>query len=186
MLHVQGATPRTLRCCKLAIASGLTSIPIMPDFHRGPHWTTLILHHRDFGARASAILAASSPYKNITILGGGKSAADMVYASVKAKKHVNWVIRKTGEGPGIFMNPAATGRYRNRAEAGATQTATAFVPSVFRSMSSSAQALHQSASGVDTLNEKFTATDRQYKAWANYREREGALPNFHELETSAS
>lgn len=131
-------------------------------------------------------ILASSTYKNVTVLGGGKSASDMVYASVKAGKNVNWIIRKTGEGPGIFMNPAATGRYRNNAEAGTTQRATTLNPSGFRPMEDWAQTLHQSASERENLESKLFAADRRFKVWANNRGREGALPGFRELEPKAS
>ena len=68
----------------------------------------------------------------MTILGGGNSAADMVYPCIKAEEHVNWVIRRSDEGPGIFMNPAVSGRFEKNAEAGATQPATSLNPSAFR------------------------------------------------------
>lgn len=114
----------------------------MPNFPRSDDWMAPILHHRDFGLHSKAILASSSVYKNITVFDGGKSAADMVYASVKAGKNVKWIVRKTGEGPGIFMNPTATGRYRNNAEAGAEQKATILNPSGFRPLLEWAQMLH--------------------------------------------
>lgn len=186
ILQVDGAEPQSLRCTKLAVASGLTSSPMMPNFPLHHDWIAPILHHRDFGVHSKAILAPSSTYKNITVLGGGKSAADMVYASVKTAKNVNWIIRKTGEGPGIFMNPAATGRYRNHAEAGATQKATFLNPSGFRPMPEWAQMMHQSVSEKENLDSKLFAADRRYKDWANYRRREGALSGFRELEPNAS
>jgi dimethylaniline monooxygenase (N-oxide forming) len=34
LLQVGGGTPQILRCTKLAVASGLTSLPNMPDFPR--------------------------------------------------------------------------------------------------------------------------------------------------------
>ena len=186
ILQVVGPVPQSLRCIKLAVASGLTSSPNMPSFPRSHDWTAPILHHRDFGVHSKAILAASSAYKNITVLGGGKSAADMVYASVKAGKKVNWIVRKTGEGPGIFMNPAATGRYRNNAEAGATRKATILNPSGFHTMLQWAQMLHQLVSKRENLDSKLFAADRRYKLWANYTNRENALPCFRELEPKAS
>lgn len=186
ILQVGGAVPQSIRCTRLAVASGMTSSPNMPKFPRDRDWTAPILHHRDFGVHSKAILAASSSYKNITVLGGGKSAADMVYASVKAGKNVKWIVRKSGEGPGIFMNPAATGRYKNNAEAGATQNATALNPSGFHPMPEWAQMLHQSVSERSNLELKLFAADRRYKLWADYRGREGALPGFRELEPRAS
>lgn len=186
ILQVKGVVPLNLRCSKLAVASGLTSLPIMPIFPCSRDWTAPILHHRDFGVHSKAILAVSSAYKNITVLGGGKSAADMVYGSIKPGKNVNWIVRRNGEGPGIFKNPATTGRYRNNAEAGTTQNATVLNPSGFRPMLEWAKKLHQSVSERENLDSKLFAADHRYKAWANYRGRAGALPGFRELEPKAS
>ena len=64
------AAPST-RCKKLVVASGLTSSPLMPDIPRSSNdWSDRFLYHQDFGLRSDAILAAKSPYKNITVVGG--------------------------------------------------------------------------------------------------------------------
>ena len=186
ILHTDGPLPENFQSARLAVASGLTSSPVMPRLLSSLDWKVPMLHHRDFGVHSKKILAGSSPCKNITVLGGGKSAADMVYASIKAEKNVNWIIRRSGEGPGIFMNPATSGRYKNNAEAGATQKATLLNPSGFHLMPEWAQKLHKSVSERESLNSKLFAADRRYKAWAKYREREGALPGFRELEPTAS
>lgn len=186
MLHIKGAVTQSMRCKKLAVATGLTSEPQLPTFPRKHDFVAPVVHHRDFGVRSKSILAPSSLYQNVTILGGGKSAADMVYAALKAGKAVNWVIRKSGAGPGIFMNPAASGRYRHKAEAGETRNAKMLNPSGFHPMAEWALMLHQSVLKKEELNSKLFATDRGFKAWANYRGREGALPCFRDLEPKAS
>ena len=186
VVQINGAEPLNIRCARLAVAAGLTSSPIFPRLSYHPDWTAPVLHHRDFGVRAKSILTMSSGLKNVTVVGGGKSAADMIYASIKAGKNVNWIIRKSGEGPGIFMNPAATGRYRNNVEMGATRKATALSPSNFHSMPEWARRLHHSVSEKAELESKLYAADRRYKAWANYRGRKDALPGFRELEPTAS
>ena len=186
ILHTNGPLPESFQCARLAVASGLTSSPVMPTLLSSNDWKVPMLHHRDFGVHSKKILARSSPCKNITVLGGGKSAADMVYASIKAEKNVNWIIRRSGEGPGIFMNPATSGRYKNNAEAGATQKATLLNPSGFHPMPEWARVLHKSVSERENLDSKLFAADRRYKAWANYKEREGALPGFGDLEPTAS
>ena len=68
----------------LMIASGLTSTPNMPTLSNQNNLKGQILHWRDLGQ--SSVLSSSDKY--ITVLGGAKSAADMVYASVKARKSV--------------------------------------------------------------------------------------------------
>ena len=110
----------------------------------------------------------------------------MVYAAVKSGKTVNWIIRGSGEGPGIFRNSEATGRYRNDAEVRATQKATLLNPSGIRTLSSDAQVMHQSLEQREILNQKLFASDIRYKAWANYSGREKALPCFRELEPTSS
>lgn len=186
ILHVGGSVRSSVRCKQLAVASGLTSSPVMPSFPKSSDFKAPVLHHRDFGLHSEAILAASSVYKHITVLGGGKSAADMIYAALRAGKDVNWIVRKSGEGPGIFMNPAATGRYKNNAEAGATQKATTLNPSGFRPMAEWAKQLHQSDLEREDLESKLFTSDHSYKAWADYKGRKGALPGFSGLEPSAS
>ncbi|KAH8705563.1 putative dimethylaniline monooxygenase [Talaromyces proteolyticus] len=185
LLHVNATQPWSLYCDKLAVASGITSIPNMPTFPQSPQWKVPILHHRDLGSHEH-ILNPDSTYKKITVIGGGKSAVDMVYAGLKAGKTVNWIIRSSGEGPGIFMDPAATGRYRHAAEAGATKKASALSPSYFNTLSAPVLSLHQTDSERASLEEKLYAADNRFKAWANYRAREGALPGFRDLEPKAS
>ena len=184
ILHIEGDV--NIRCRKLAVASGLTSEPVMPMIPQMHNLLAPLFHHREFGTHSKRILAASSGYTNVTVLGGGKSAADMVYASLKAGKAVNWIIRRTGEGPGIFQNPASNGRYRNTAEKNATQTASLLNPSAFHLMPEWAQFLHQSASKKEGLESRLFAPDHRSKEWVNYKGREGALPCFGRLEPRAS
>jgi hypothetical protein len=48
--------------------------------------------------------------ENITVLGGGKSSADMVYSAVKEGKKVNWVLKATETtGPGFFLSARREG-----------------------------------------------------------------------------
>ena len=185
-IHTAGAKAQILQCSKLAVATGLTSVGMMPNFFYDPHRELPVIHHKEFGARSEAILAPSSAYKHITVIGGGKSAADLVFACAKAGKNVNWVIRKNGEGPGIFMNPSKVGRYKNKVEAGATQTANSMLPSGFHPMPPGPRELHRTPEKRPQLEEKLFAMDRNFKAWPNYRGREGARPSFRELETNAS
>ena len=187
-LDLEGPMAQSIRCSKLAVASGLTSQPNLPNFPRHPDWTSPILHHRDFGIHSQAMLSATSPYKHITVLGGGKSAADMVYAAINADPslQVNWIVRRKGEGPGFFLHAAPSGRYRNAAEPMLSQNATQMNPSGFRTLLPNFQSLHREASGRVNIEERILAADERAKGWANYRGRENALRNFQKLEPSAS
>ena len=185
-LDLMGPRTQSIRCSKLLVASGMTSQPTLPDFPHHQDWTSPILHHRDFGIQSQAMLSATSPYKHITILGGGKSAADMVYAAISTNPNlkVSWIVRSKGEGPGFFLHAAPSGRYRNAAEPMLSKNATQMNPSGFRTMLPDFQSLHREASGRALIDETILATDKRAKEWANYRGRKDALPNFQKLEPS--
>lgn len=182
MLRLRGSPAPSVRCAKLAIASGLTSQPNLPNFPHHPRWRAPIYHHRDFGIHSRDVLSATSPFQYVTVLGGGKSAADMVYASAKSDKHVNWIIRKRGEGAGFLLHAKPPGKYRSAAELPFTLNTTKLNPSGFRTATSELLSLHQSTQGRTTLDEQIAEADRRCKLWANYQGREGALPGFHKLE----
>ncbi len=84
------------RTPELIVASGLTSTPKPPNLPYRERSEGLVMHQEDLGQ--SAILS-SSEIQHVTVLGGSKSAADMVYVAVKAGKSVSWIIRTPGTGP---------------------------------------------------------------------------------------
>ena len=99
-------TSHTINASKLVVASGLTSVPNMPVLPGKEQFNGLIIHQEAFG---SSKILASADIKNITVLGGAKSSADMIYAAVKAGKTVTWVIKASDTtGPEIF--PLAKGQ----------------------------------------------------------------------------
>ncbi|KAL8947214.1 MAG: hypothetical protein Q9222_006480 [Ikaeria aurantiellina] len=86
---------------KIIIASGLTSVASMPTLPGRESFGKPILHQKDFG---QSTVLSDPDVQNITVLGGAKSAADMVYDCVIAGKTVTWVIRGIGTGPGFFVS----------------------------------------------------------------------------------
>ena len=112
---------------KVMIASGLTSTPNMPVLPNRENFQGPILHQKDFGQ--SSVFSSNDRY--VTVVGGAKSAADMVYASVKAGKSVSWIIRKSGSGPAAFVSSEGRGHYKNSAELGFTRIMSTFNPSYF-------------------------------------------------------
>ena len=115
------------RASKAIVASGVTSTPNMPQLPGKEKFEALVIHQENFGQ--SSVLS-STQFKNVTVVGGGKSAADMVYASAKAGKTVSWIIRTSGAGPGFLLSPKGRGPYKNAFEIGSTRISSTVSPSI--------------------------------------------------------
>ena len=98
----KGKQVEELRCNKLVLATGLFSTPRMPsiDFKRfnGP-----VLHSKEVAAHYRLI--SSSTVERVIVIGGSKSAGEMVNLFASQGKHVTWLIREHGNGPGFMLNP---------------------------------------------------------------------------------
>ncbi|MCJ1246719.1 monooxygenase [Trapelia coarctata] len=168
--------PQTFHCSKLMVASGLTSVPYMPVLPGREKFGGLIIHQEAFGS--SNIL--SSPHiQKITVLGGGKSSADMIYAAVKAGKSVTWVIKATDTtGPAFFLSPKGKGPYKNVFEICMTRLAATFTPSFLNGETWWTRFLHGSSYGVKLVRSFWDAVDKQTRKDADYEGR----PNLHGFE----
>jgi dimethylaniline monooxygenase (N-oxide forming) len=113
---------------KLIVASGLASVPNLPNLPNKERFEGQVIHQGDFGQ--SSVLSAPD-IKHVTVLGGSKSSADMVYTSVKAGKSVSWIIRVPGTGPGFFLAAKGIGPYKNAIAIGSTRVAATLSPSFF-------------------------------------------------------
>lgn len=76
---------------------------------------------------ADASFLQNQTLKRVVVIGGGKSAADMIYQCVKAGKQVSWIIRKSGKGPGGFVPGNAMGWSKNHSELGVSRLGTYFI-----------------------------------------------------------
>lgn len=116
-VHCRGTSPSSSGSVyvapKVIVASGRTSTPNEPRLPGRESFKGKIVHTMDYGR--SKILEQPE-IKTVSVLGGGKSAADMVYQAVKAGKSVNWVIRLSGKGPGKFIDRKGKGPGRNIVE----------------------------------------------------------------------
>jgi dimethylaniline monooxygenase (N-oxide forming) len=176
----------TIRASKLIVATGHTSIPVMPDLPDQDNFKGLVIHQKSFGKASSTVFAPSSVYQNVTILGGGKSAADMIYESVKSGKSVSWIIRQTGEGPAAFAAAAGKGPYRNGPEMAATRMISALSPSCFSPVTWWTRAIHGSNFGRNLLAKIWLGADQACRDLANFKAREGARPGFEMLESTTA
>jgi hypothetical protein len=126
---------KTLLAKHLILATGITTIPKIPTLPGASDFPAPIIHNRDFGRAtrgSSSDFPESSSADNkvqpgvladpaidhVTVLGGGKSGADMVYACVKAGKQVAWIVRPTGTGPCTFVGARGKAGYQNAFELG--------------------------------------------------------------------
>ena len=79
----------SLVCDKLIVATGLFSAPLWPEIDfscfEGP-----VMHSRDVGVRYDELL--DEKHKEIIVVGGNKSAIDVINACAVAGKTVHWLI----------------------------------------------------------------------------------------------
>lgn len=168
----------TLHSTKLIIASGLTSIPHMPTLAGDNIFDGPIIHQETFG---SSDILTSPTIKNITVLGGGKSSADMVYAAVKHGKVVTWVLQETETtGPGFLLSPKGKGPYRNAFEIGMTRVAGTFTPSFMNGQSLWTWMLHSTKYGVKMVNAFWEGVNEEARKEAGFDNRKN-LEGFEKL-----
>ena len=177
---------RDCRSSKVVVATGLTSLPNMPtSLLREKEFKGPIRHHKDFG-EISKSLINNPDCKKVAVLGAEKSATDMVYESVKKGKNVSWIIRNDGEGPALFFTAPGVGRYENSTEKGATRLNACFSPSSFMPNLWLARLIHGTNMGRNYLCKKSQERDQSCRDAAAYRDRNGALPGFQDLEPTTS
>jgi len=99
----------------------------MPVFRGQQDFRGRIVHQKYIGTEVNL---SDPAITHVTVLGGGKSTGDMVYESVKAGKHVSWIIRKNGVKPGIFSPPGWRGKCENATEQGSLRIDGYITPSV--------------------------------------------------------
>jgi dimethylaniline monooxygenase (N-oxide forming) len=170
---------KTLRAPKLVMASGLYTMPNIPDLPGVKKFEGKIIHQKDFGR--SHVLD-SPDVEHILVMGGAKSAGDIAYASAKAGKIVSWVLRESGAG--TFSDPKGIGWYRNAPEIASTRLISLLTPSMFTPQTLISRFCHGTALGRSLMRTIFTSTDRATLALGNFRSRKGARQGFEKLESN--
>ena len=173
------STDAPFESTRLIVASGLTSKPKMPNY---PGISTLkrpIVHQMDFG---KSNIMSSPDIKNVVVLGGGKSAADLVYGLAKAGKSVTWLIRQTGCGPAFFIPAQGAGRYRNANEMFFTGKAGAMSMSIFFPWRIVQWLFHSTRWGMNYVNKMWEGADQGNRLLAGYKTRESNGKGFEKLE----
>jgi dimethylaniline monooxygenase (N-oxide forming) len=173
---------RTLVSSKLMMANGQSSLPNIPDFPGKDTFRGKIIHSIDFGQ--SDIINDKS-IQHITVLGAGKSAADMIYEAVKAGKTVSWIIRKTGNGslgPAAFAPVDLPTPYKNGVEASQARIMASLQPSfMIPNRSWWTWFLHSTTLGTKLVTRIFQALDNTVRKHAGYTARP-STKGFEKLE----
>lgn len=168
----------TFHASKIIVASGLTSTPNMPKFPGMDHFEAPVIHQESYGQ--SSVLS-SAKFQNVTVIGGGKSAADMVYASVKAGKSVSWIIRAAGTGPAFFVSAKGKGPYKNAFQIGSTRIVSTLSPSIFNPDTWWTRFVHKTNVGQKIVHAIWGGADEETRADADFDGRPNALEGFDNL-----
>ncbi|WYZ43127.1 hypothetical protein EsH8_VI_000826 [Colletotrichum jinshuiense] len=173
---VDGAN--TVSCGRLVVATGVLTVPHMPEIAGSDDFAAPIIHSSELGPRAS--LFSSPDVATVAVLGGSKSAYDAVHLAASTGHKVRWLIRRSGRGP-VWVAPAFTqlGPFKVWRERLVTRRICAFMsPCVFPDMSGLAwirRFLHENALGRvvckafwglirhDTINDCGYQTDEKTK-----------------------
>ena len=172
---------KVLKTRRLIDATGMTSRPFVPKISGQSLFQGVQLHHKDFGQQKLKILHEDA-IKNIAVLGGAKSAADIAYACAKAGKNVSWIIRGDGAGPAAFLSAKGRGLYKSANDAFYTRFVSALLPSPFSEGSWLYRLLQQTKLGNWLVRKFWDRTDRENRRIADYGRVEGKSTGFRNLE----
>ncbi|MCJ1244424.1 monooxygenase [Trapelia coarctata] len=167
-----------IKAARLIVTTGLTSMPNMPALPNQDAFLAPIIHQKDFSQSA---FLDSADVINVSIIGGGKSAADIVYAAAKSGKTVSWIIRKRGSGPAAHAPAKGNAIYRNANELLYNRFSSSFSPSVFQS-TWLIRFLHQSRLGRGITSWVWSKIDAQYRETADYGRADSEKTGFALLE----
>ena len=181
--------PIVYTCRKLVVATGRTSHPKIPSIDWEPSMR-FVRHQKAFGELSHQPLPWASGMLFFAVLGGGKSAADMVYELVKKGQNVKWIIRASGEGPALLFPAPGHGRYKNSVESSATRLKALFSPSPFMPntwwSSMIRILLYGTRIGISYMIRRIRNVDQYCRNIAGYDSRPGSLSGFKFLDFSSS
>lgn len=91
-----------LRRTKLIVSTGHECVPNFPSDLDTRKFTGTVFHAKEIGKRHDEIIKDEN-IKNITVVGGNKSAFEIAANMGLAGKRVNWLIREDGGGAGMMI-----------------------------------------------------------------------------------
>lgn len=173
---------RTISSSRVMMANGQSSLPNMPAFPGQEKFRGKLIHSIDFG---QSDVIQNKSIQHVSVIGAGKSAADMVYEAVKAGKTVSWIIRKTGNGSlgaAAFAPINLPTPYKNGVEASQARIMASLQPSYLIPYQSWwTWLLHSTTLGAGLVSKIFSALDQTARNYAGYKERKSDK-GFEQLE----
>ena len=181
---------RMFRAKKMIVATGSFTQPFVPDLPGRERFKGRILHQKDFGR--SRVLTAEEKdierHTNVTVLGGAKSAADIVFAAATDPNHprtVTWIIRTSGVGPLLMTHPKGFGKYRSLPEVASTRIVAAMSSAdPFAAETWWDWFTHRTSVGEWLINKVWTQDGPASAKLAGFDSREGRLEGFEGLRST--
>ena len=174
-----GEGKRTLRATRLIDATGMTSQPHVPEVPGRESFDGLVLHHKDLG---QSTFLNDPENQRVSVLGGAKSAADVVYAAAKAGKIVSWIIREGGSGPAAFLSAQGKPPYKNSNEGFYNRFIACFLPNPFTKPNMIKLFLQSTRLGRWLAKRMWDKIDKGNRASVMYNRKEGDAMGFANLE----
>jgi len=100
----QASTENRIYASKLIVATGMTSEPFQPNIAGSENFLAPMFHFKDFKEHSDTL----DTTQTVCVLGGTKSAWDVVYAYASNGQKVDWIIRESGHGPVWISHPYVT------------------------------------------------------------------------------
>ena len=97
---------QTISCKKLIVATGITSVPRIPDIRGSEDFRGRIISYKDLSDEKKYRILSDPSVKTVTVIGGSKAGHDAAYWSAVAGKQVNWIIPCSGNGVAWMTAPS--------------------------------------------------------------------------------
>ncbi|KAJ8124101.1 hypothetical protein ONZ43_g106 [Nemania bipapillata] len=136
-------TDEVIETEKLLVATGVTSIPSLPDLDLSAS-SLPVIHSRDLGTHYQEIDDES--IKEVVVVGAAKSAYDAVYLLLKMGKKVTWAIRREGGGP-LAILPYKVLNMINAIAFASTRLMSHLSPSILNTEGLLYKAFHKTSAG---------------------------------------
>jgi len=163
---------------RLIDATGLTSIPNIPEIPGLSEFQGLALHQKDFG-RSNFL--QEDRLKDVVVIGGAKSGADVAYAAAKSGKNVTWIIRKSGAGPAAFFKAEGDGPFKNSGESLFNRFSSTFTASLWNEDTWWTKFLSRTRLGRFLVTSIWAFLDYQITAAADFSRLDGKERGYENL-----